>query len=181
MRRKSLMFWFYILVGLLLGFIILHPVSYVIIGLFQEGRIGFLEIMRTSFALSHINMALYFTLLGGFIGLLYALYSNLEKNILSEFTDLNIQIEDRSRELLEQIDKESADVTIFIKQIWPTLNKIQTGVNLILDDKNELSRHRKKDILSVTKEHISSVFNLIEIMISHNKTTKTDLSKKKIH
>ena len=155
----------YILSGILIGYFFLHPASYIIIDLSNGEIFNFVAILKKSFALSHLTMALYFMLLGGLIGFLFVLYYNLENKFYSDFTEINIQLDDRSKELINKIDHESEDINIFIKQIWPTLNKIQTGVNLIVNDKDDMSIARKKDILSVTKENISSVFNLIDVMI----------------
>ncbi|QEN06783.1 hypothetical protein EXM22_01790 [Oceanispirochaeta crateris] len=157
----------YILSGIILGYFILHPVSYLIIDFSKGESFGFLEILKKSFAFTHLTMAFYFMLLGGIIGLLFVLYYNLENKVYTEFTDLNIQMDDRSKNILNIIDKDSENLTIFIKQIWPTLNSIHTGISLVISDNDEMTKTRKRDILSITKENISSVFNLIDIMTAY--------------
>jgi hypothetical protein len=174
MKKTSIRTSVHILSGIFLGYLFLHPASYIIVNLTNRGSFDFIEILKISFAISHLTMAFYFMFLGGLIGLLYALYNNLEKKIYSDFTELNLQLDDRSKDIINKIDEESEDLTIFIKQIWPTLNKIQSGVNIILNDNEVMTKNHKKDILSVTKDNISSLFNLIDIMLAYGENSRNE-------
>jgi len=40
------------------------------------------------------------------------------------------------------VNSESEELSLFIKQKWPTLNKIQSGVDLLSEEKNKMNKPR---------------------------------------
>ncbi|UCB44565.1 MAG: hypothetical protein JSV25_10110 [Spirochaetota bacterium] len=66
---------FYSVIGMLLGYLILHPISMVIHYHHLQLYTSSLNIFRLSFSRSHLLMALYFTLLGAAFGIIQGFIS----------------------------------------------------------------------------------------------------------
>jgi diguanylate cyclase (GGDEF)-like protein len=65
---------FHALLGGLIGYVILHPVTMLIYHQFGLKTITFMSILSLTFSLGHIHMALYFTLMGCALGLIQGIY-----------------------------------------------------------------------------------------------------------
>ncbi|MHC4662702.1 MAG: GGDEF domain-containing protein [Planctomycetota bacterium] len=61
------------IIGVGIGYLILHPASMYIHTSFEEGSHAGINLILMAFTLSHIPMALFFMLLGGLIGFLYGM------------------------------------------------------------------------------------------------------------
>jgi len=146
--------------------------QYLIIDISDIETVNILATIKKAFSFSHLTMALYFMVLGSIIGGLFHLYTKLSKKIFNDMDEINSIIGSETNHLIGMVNSESEELSLFIKQIWPTLNKIQSGVNLLSEDKSEMNKSYKNDIISITKDNISSVFSLVEIMLIQGKEKK---------
>ena len=62
------------IIGTILGYAILHPLSVIIVSLFEKRTFDGLAILSESFDPMHLSMGVYFALIGGLIGSLFAAY-----------------------------------------------------------------------------------------------------------
>jgi hypothetical protein len=161
-----------ILAGAVLGYAALHPLSVVIVYLFEKRMFDGVSILSESFALEHVAMGVFFALIGGFIGALFAAYRHRARKTNRALTGIIHDLQGHNRRLLEKARAESNDPD-FVSHLWIALNKVDKGVGLVSSGgMGELTR-RQTELLDITRDNIEDIFRLLEKNIPVEKRKET--------
>lgn len=156
-----------IILGVLSGYMILHPLSVIIVNVFENIEFNIRHILIDSFLLVHLPMSVFFMILGAINGIIFSLYFKIENRFYSKLTDINLQLKANNEALLRSAELNTSDSRVFMRQLWPTLNKIKISMDMIENDKRYASFSDKKELFSLTNENINNLFELMNIMINN--------------
>ncbi len=66
---------------------------------------------------------------------------------------------------MDKINLGSPDLRNFVKELWPTLNKIQKGIELMMNTDINPSDSQQTILLSITSENIGRIYDLIDFTL----------------
>lgn len=175
LKNKTVRFLFTIIVGLLVGYVLLHPLSVFIVFLFERKIFDFLLILRESFSYIHLLMGVYFALIGGLIGVIFAVFHYRSVKTNTTIMEINYQLQDQNKQLLKKI-KNKGNNSPVLDDLWLTANKVHKGVDLIASGGMGDITHRQSALLEITKENIENLFTIIDKNLNlRNKGVRGDI------
>jgi len=163
--RRNTFVQFYTVGGVLMGFLILHPLSRIITTIDSPEKISALLVILSSFNREHLIMGLYFSLIGGTIGILGGFLQQSMVRKYESSLELIKLLRMHNAELVSDVGNRQKQVHLFAQDIWPTLVKVQKGLDLISDIQPGSLSTRQTQIHEVTKENIENIFRLLDILI----------------
>jgi len=165
MKKSLIMFLISIIIGLFVGYLILHPASVLIFHIFEKKTFDLIQIIKESFSLEHFAMSTYFSIIGGVIGSIIAVYIVKIKNINLRLFDIVSRLKSQNQQLQHKISSTTLNNKEIAKKIWPDLNKIENGVEMITNQSTGGLSMRQSALLSIIKDNIEHLYEIIESLI----------------
>ena len=165
MKKPLIMFLIPIIIGLFAGYLILHPASVLIFHVFEKKAYDLIQIVRESFSLEHFAMSTYFSIIGGVIGSIIAVYIVNIINTNVRLFDIVTRLKSQNRQLQNRISTTALNNKEIAKRIRPDLNKIENGVEMITNQSTGGLSMRQSALLSITKDNIDHLYEIIESLI----------------
>jgi len=154
-------FLFPILIGGVFGYVILHPVSELIVFVFELKIFHIGSILAEAFLPIHLGIGLYFSVIGGFVGAVFALFHYRVTKTNTAIVKINNQLKRQNEELISKIRSKS-DESPLLGELWITLNKVHNGLDLISSGSVGDVSQRQSTLLEITQENISHLFGILE-------------------
>jgi len=154
-----------IVIGLLTGYLFLHPASVFIFYLFEKNVFDPLEIIREAFSFVHFVMSLYFTSIGGILGGAVALYLVTLINANSWLFDINTGLMLRHNQFKEKVAAAEIDGKAVLQRIGPALSKIENSVEMVTNQSAGSLNMRQSVLLSITKQNIENLYEIIGSLV----------------
>ncbi len=155
-----------IAIGLCGGFAFLHPLSITIIDAFEQAQFSVTHILLGAFGGVHLTMGVFFSILGGFIGLLFSFYTHRLEKTTMELVSINESIGLRNAILFKDANRANPKISAIVKQMRPNLDKIMKLVDLVTAGNAGSINSRQSSILSITKGNIDHLFYVIDYLVS---------------
>jgi hypothetical protein len=166
MKTRMFQFTLPIAIGATGGFTLLHPISILMVDIFEQATISLPHIISGAFMGFHLAMAVFFSIIGAVIGLMFSLHSLRLRKINNELVLLLSDMRAKNASIWNRAEKNSPELSAIVKEMRPTLNKIQKLVEIITDGSAGDITARQSTLLSITKGNIDSLFYVIDYLLS---------------
>jgi hypothetical protein len=164
-KERRIRFAIPIVIGFVAGFLVLHPASMVIVDLFEKAQFSIADLLARVQGGSFLPMGLYFSFLGCAIGLLFSINSNRLNRTNTELLAIINSIKERNAGIRERAELQKPRVASAVREMRPTLNKIQKLVDLITQGNAGSINMRQTTLLSITKGNIDNLFHVIDYLL----------------
>ena len=144
-----------------------------IVFVFERHFFDLSAILTEAFSVVHLGMGLYFTLIGGFIGLLFVLFHYRTRKTNNMIILINDQLKNRNEELLKSIQSQSGESPA-MGELWLTLNQVHKGVELLSNGSIGGVNQRQSALLEITQANIKELINIVEKSFNTARIKKID-------
>jgi hypothetical protein len=166
----------YVTLGsILIGYLILFPISTAIVLIFEQHVFDLRRFGTALFRDGHIYTGFLFMLVGLFAGLIIVHFLRKQDVLNIELMVINDYLKATNDGLRKLINNRHSDSHVFLESIRPTIRQIDKAVNKM--DINQIQDIDHNQQIVITKRNIKQIVDLIDVIMT-NDTDSRELSER---